>query len=347
MRRISYCEALNEAMRQEMARDPRVFTYGIGVPDHKRIFGSTNGIVEEFGLSRCFDTPLSEDAMTGFGVGAAINGLRPIHVHARVDFMLLAMNQLANMVSSYHYATGGRLRVPMVIRVIIGRGWGQSYQHSKTMHSMFAHIPGIKVVLPTTPYDVKGMMIEAVRDDNPVIFIEHRWLYYAVDEVPEESYTVPLGKGNILRSGSDLSIIATSWMNVEALRAADVLQHKHGVSLEVVDPRSISPLDEELLVASVNKTGRCLVADYDWLHCGFGAEVAARISKECFGLLKGPVDRLGFAFAPCPSTRPLENCYYPDAVTIIRKVEQMLGLPPTDVSDQEFFSYERKFRGPY
>jgi acetoin:2,6-dichlorophenolindophenol oxidoreductase subunit beta len=347
MRKISYCEALNEAMRQEMARDPRVFTYGIGVPDHKRIFGSTAGLVEEFGLERCFDTPLSEDAMTGFGLGAAINGLRPIHVHARVDFMLLAMNQLANMVSSYHYATGGRLRVPMVIRVIIGRGWGQSFQHSKTIYSMFAHIPGIKVAMPTTPYDVKGMMIEAIRDDNPVIFIEHRWLYYAVDEVPEEPYTVPIGKGNILRKGSDLSVIATSWMNVEALRAADVLMEKHGVSLEVVDPRTIAPLDEKTLVASVAKTGRCLVADYDWLHCGFGAEVAARISKECFGSLKCPVERIGFAFAPCPSSRPLENCYYPDAVTIIRTAEQMLGLLPADISDQEFFSYERKFKGPY
>jgi acetoin:2,6-dichlorophenolindophenol oxidoreductase subunit beta len=347
MRKVSYCEALNEAMRQEMARDPRVFTYGIGVPDHKKIFGSTAGLVEEFGLDRCFDTPLSEDAMTGFGLGAAINGLRPIHVHARVDFLLLAMNQLANMVSSYHYATGGRLRVPMVIRVIIGRGWGQSFQHSKTIHSMFAHIPGIKVAMPTTPYDVKGMMTAAIRDDNPVIFIEHRWLYYAVDEVPEEPYTVPLGKGNILREGTDLSVIATSWMNVEALRAADVLKEKHGVSLEVVDPRTIAPLDEKTLVDSVAKTGRCLVADYDWLHCGFGAEVAARISKECFGTLKSPVERIGFAFAPCPSSRPLENCYYPDAVTIIRTAEQMLGLPSADISDQEFFSYERKFKGPY
>jgi pyruvate/2-oxoglutarate/acetoin dehydrogenase E1 component len=347
MRKISYCEALTEAMRQEMERDPSVFTYGIGVPDHKRIFGSTRGLVEQFGLERCFDTPLSEDAMTGFGLGAAISGLRPIHVHARIDFMLLAMNQLTNMMSSYHYATGGKLRVPMVIRVIIGRGWGQSFQHSKTMHSIFAHIPGIKVVLPTTPYDVKGMMIEAIRDDNPVVFIEHRWLYYAVDEVPEESYTIPFGTGNILRNGSDVSVVATSWMNVEAMRAADVLQNKHGVSLEIIDPRTIVPLDEKIIVNSVTKTGRCLVADYDWLHCGFGAEVAARVSKECFGTLKAPVERLGFAFAPCPSTRPLENAYYPDATAVIRSVEKMLDLPATDIADEQFFSYERKFRGPY
>jgi len=347
MRKISYCDALTEAMRQEMARDPHVFVYGIGVPDHKRIFGSTRGLVEEFGLERCFDTPLSEDAMTGFGLGAAINGMRPIHVHARIDFMLLAMNQLTNIMSSYHYATGGKLCVPMVIRVIIGRGWGQSFQHSKTMHSIFAHIPGIKVVMPTTPYDVKGMMIEAIRDDNPVLFIEHRWLYYAEDQVPEEPYTVPFGVGNILRKGTDITLVATSWMNVEALRAADVLDNKHNIHVEVVDPRSILPLDEKIIVDSVLKTGRCLIADYDWLHCGFSAEVAARVSKACFGQLKSPVERIGFAFAPCPSARPLENRYYPDSVTIIRKVEEMLGLPKADILDQEFYSYEKKFKGPY
>lgn len=347
MRNLSYCDALTEAMRQEMERDPRVFTYGIGVPDHKRIFGSTRGLVEQFGIERCFDTPLSEDAMTGFGLGTAISGLRPIHVHARVDFMLLAMNQLTNMMSSYHYATGGKLSVPMVIRVIIGRGWGQSFQHSKTMHSIFAHIPGIKVVMPTTPYDVKGLMIAAIRDDNPVVFIEHRWLYYAEDEVPEEAYTIPIGAGNILRNGSDITVVATSWMNVEALRAADVLDKKHGIHVEIVDPRTILPLDEKIIADSVLKTRRCLVADYDWLHCGFSAEVAALVSKSCFGHLKSPVERIGFAFAPCPSARPLENEYYPDSVTIIRKIEEMFGLPNADISDQEFYSYEKKFKGPY
>src|SRR3989338_4470125 len=171
MRSISYCEAINEALRQEMEMDKRVFIYGIGVPDHKRIFGSTNGLVEQFGSERCFDTPLSEDAMTGFGLGAAINGLKPIHVHTRVDFLLLAMNQLANMVSSYRYSVNGKASIPLVVRAIIGRGWGQSFQHSKTMYSVFAHIPGLKVVLPTTPRDAKGLLIAAIRDNNPVIFM--------------------------------------------------------------------------------------------------------------------------------------------------------------------------------
>ncbi len=347
MRKISYCEAINEALYQEMERDPRVFVYGIGVPDHKRIFGSTKGLVEKFGLQRCFDTPLSEDAMTGFGLGAALNGLRPVHVHARIDFMLLALNQIANMISSYRYSLGGKLKIPLVIRVIIGRGWGQSFQHSKTMHSVFAHIPGLKVVLPTTPKDAKGLLIASMRDDNPVIFIEHRWLYCAVDEVPERSYTVPLGKGKVLRSGRDLTVIATSWMNVEALRAADVLERKHQISLEIVDPRTITPLDEDIIVQSVHKTGRCLVADYDWVHCGFSAEVAARVAEQCFHKLKIPVERIGFAFTPCPSTRSLENCFYPNAITIIRTIEKMMKLKKADLSKEEFFSYEQKFTGPF
>ncbi|MFH0731800.1 MAG: alpha-ketoacid dehydrogenase subunit beta, partial [Candidatus Omnitrophota bacterium] len=167
MRKISYCEALREAMSQEMERDPNIFVYGIGVPDHKRVFGSTVGLVEKFGPERCFDTPLSEDAMTGFGLGAALNGMRPIHIHIRVDFLLLATNQLANMVSSYRYLSGGELKAPMVIRAVIGRGWGQGSQHSKSMYSIFAHIPGLKIVLPTTPKDAKGLLVSAIRDDNP------------------------------------------------------------------------------------------------------------------------------------------------------------------------------------
>ena len=346
MRKISYCEALNEAMSQEMERDPNVFVYGIGVPDHKRIFGSTVGLVEKFGLERCFDTPLSEDAMTGFGLGAAINGMRPIHVHIRVDFMLLAMNQLANMVSSYGYTLAGELKVPLVIRAIIGRGWGQGSQHSKSMYSVFAHIPGLKVVLPTTSRDAKGLLISAIRDDNPVIVIEHRWLYWQEDEVPEEPFTIPLGEANVLREGEDITVVATSWMNVEALKAAEILDRR-GISIEIVDPRTIAPFNEEPIIKSVEKTGRCIVADNDWLNCGFSAEVAARVSEKCFGRLKYPVQRIGFAPTQCPTARHLENEFYPNAVKIIRAIEKMLGMEPTDLSKEEFYSHEKRFKGPF
>ena len=329
-----------------MERDSTVFVYGIGVPTADRIFGSVKGIAEEFGPGRCFDTPLSEDAMTGFGLGAAISGLRPIHIHIRVEFLLLAMNQLVNMVSSYAYSTRGRVKVPLVIRAVVGRGWGQGYQHSKSLHSYFAHVPGLKVVLPTTPRDAKGLLTSAIRDDNPVVMIEHRWLYWAVDEVPEEPYTIPIGEGNILRAGDDVTIVATSWMNVEALKAAQILEER-GVGVEIVDPRTLAPFDDTLIIDSARKTGHCIVADNDWAECGFGAEVAARVSEKCFGQLKSPVKRIGFAPTPCPTVRCLEDEFYPSAVDIVRAVEEKLGLKEMDLSREEFYSHERRFKGPF
>lgn len=346
MRTISYREALNEAMAEEMRRDRSVFVYGIDVADHKRIFNSTRGLVEEFGAQRCFSTPLAEDAMTGFGLGAAINGMRPIHVHMRVDFLLLGINQLVNMIATHRYGSGGTMRVPMVIRAIIGRGWGQSYQHSKTLHSWFAHVPGLKVVMPSTPRDAKGMLIAAIRDDNPVVFIEHRWLYDAIGAVPEAGEAVPLEGTRTLRAGRDLTVVATSWMNVEALKAAQILE-KRGVSIEVIDARSIAPFDATSVVDSVRRTGHCVIADNDWIHCGFSAEVAATVYESCLRELKTPIKRIGYAATPCPCTRPLENAFYPNAVDIIRAAEALLGLPPTDLSGENFYSYEHKFKGPF
>jgi acetoin:2,6-dichlorophenolindophenol oxidoreductase subunit beta len=346
-RLITYRDALNEAMVQEMRHDPGVFVYGIDVADHKRIFNSNKNLVEEFGTERCFSTPLSEDAMTGFGLGAAINGMRPIHVHMRVDFFLLAMNQLVNMIASYHYGTAGKLRVPMVIRLIIGRGWGQSFQHSKSLHSWFAHIPGLKVVMPSTPRDAKGMLISAIRDDNPVVFIEHRWLYDAVGEVPEGSEVLSLEGSQVLNKGSDITVIATSWMNVEAVKAAEVLKKKQGVNVEVVDARSIAPFDESVVVQSVQKTGQCIIADNDWVNCGFSAEIATRIYESNFNLLKSPIQRIGYAPTHCPCTRPLENVFYPNAIDIIRAIEMKLELSETDLSGEDFYSYENKFKGPF
>lgn len=346
MRMISYCDAINEAIIQEMDRDPNVFIYGIGVPDHKKIFGSTAHILEKFGEKRCFDTPIAEDSMTGLALGAAINGLRPIHVHIRVDFLLLAMNQIANLISSFRYGCGGETGAPLVIRAIVGRGWGQGFQHSKSMHSTFASIPGLKVICPTTPADAKGMLTSAIRDDDPVLVFEHRWLYWQEGEVAQDAFTIPIGKGRVVRKGKDLTIVATSWMNVEALHAAEILA-KQGIEVEIVDPRSIAPLDEEIIVNSVTKTGKCLVADNDWTYCGFSAEVASMVSEKCFNLLEAPVGRIGFAHTPCPTVRQLENEFYPNAEKIIRKVEKMLGLQPIDLSGETFYSHEKRFKGPF
>jgi pyruvate/2-oxoglutarate/acetoin dehydrogenase E1 component len=346
MRRTSFANAIRETLVQEMARDPSVFVYGIGVPDQAGIFGTTLGLADQFGAHRAFDTPLSEEAMTGFALGTALKGLRPIHMHIRVEFLLLAMNQLVNMMSCHNYMTGGHTPLPIVIRAIIGRGWGQGAQHSKSLFSYFTHIPGLKVVAPTTPRDAKGLLTAAIRDNNPVVFLEHRWLHWIEDEVPEGEYITPLGTSQIMREGKDVTVVATSWMNVEAMQAAKLLAGS-GINIEVIDPRTLAPLDMEPIVASVKKTGRCIVADYDWVNSGFASEVAANVSHQCFGALKAPVERIGFAPTPCPTVRTLENHFYPNAETIIRAVETMLQRPAMDLSSVDFYSHERRFRGPF
>lgn len=345
-RKITFEKAINEAITQEMENDKSVFLFGLDVTDHKKIFGTTAGL-EKFGSDRFFGTPLSEDAMTGVALGAAITGLRPIHVHIRAEFLLLAMNQIVNMLATTSFTSAGKLKVPLVIRAVIGRGWGQGPQHSKSLQSMFAHIPGLKVVMPSRPYNAKGLLISAIRDNNPVLFIEHRWLHYIEGDVPSNPYIVPLGKSHILKKGKDITIVATSWMNVEAFKAAEVLFRLHGVEAEIIDVRTIYPLDDETIVGSVKKTGHCIVADYDWEFCGFSAEVAARVSEKCFDALKSPVKRIAFPHTHFPTTRPLENAFYPNAVTIIREVERKLGLNKGNLQGEDFYSWENRFRGPF
>lgn len=345
-RMLSYREAIAECLSIEMDRDDSVIVYGLDVPDHKAIFGSVEGLKEKYGDKRVFGTPLSEDAMTGVALGAALNGLRPVHVHIRVDFLLLGMNQLANMIAPWTYLTGGASSVPLVIRAIIGRGWGQGAQHSKSLQSVFAHIPGLKVIMPSSPYDVKGMLAQAIRDDNPVLCLEHRWLYDVKGHVPEEAYEVPIGPPRVVRPGDDISLISTSWMTIEAMMAAELLQ-THGISAEVIDVRTIAPLKLAPIIDSVKRTGHAVVIDYDWTWCGFSAELAAQLHAHCFAELNSPVVRLGFAPSPCPTTRPLENAFYPNAGSIVRAVEQSLDLPPMKLDDVEFYSWTKRFKGPF
>ena len=344
-RNISYRQAINEALHQEMEYDKNVFIYGIDVADHKSIFGSTEGLKEKFGDMRCFSTPLSEDAFTGFGLGAALNGLRPIHVHMRVDFMLLAMNQLMNMVSSFTYGSGGKLLVPLVIRAIIGRGWGQAYQHSKSIQSVFAHFPGLIVVMPATPKEAKGLLAAAIRCDSPVIVLEHRWLYDVEGDVPEELFVDELEKASILKRGEDVTIVATSWMNVEAMQAAEILKRAN-IDAEVINARCISSIDP-VIEESVKNTGHCVIVDNDWSYCGFSAELVATLQESCFRYCKTPITRVGFAHTPCPCTRPLENCFYPNARDIVDEVTTKLWKDSIDMSGDNFYSYENKFKGPF
>jgi len=314
-RELTYAQALYEATAQEMERDPDVFVFGLGVDDPKGMYGTTQDLHRRFGALRNFDTPLSEDAMTGVAIGAALAGMRPIHVHQRMDFVMLCMNQLVNLAAKTRYLSGGESSLPMVVRAIIGRSWGQGAQHSQAFHSFFMHVPGIKVVAPATPYDAKGCMISAIRDDNPVMFIEHRMLYGHRGAVPQEPYSVPFGKARVLTRGADVTLVAISHMVVESLRAYHQLLEA-GVQAEVIDPVSLAPLDIETIDESVRRTGRLLVVDNGWTCAGASAEIVAQIVERHPGDRPLRVRRMGFAPVPCPTTKPLELLFYPDARSI-------------------------------
>lgn len=340
---MTYGESAKEAVAIAMERDKSVFLMGIGVDDHKAIFGSTKGLPERFGRERVFDTPIAEAGMTGIAIGAALAGMKPIHVHIRADFLYLALDQLFNVAAKWSYMFGGRASVPIVIRAVIGRSWGQGAQHSQSPQSIIAHVPGIKVVMPTTAYDIKGLLLNAIFDPGPVVMIEHRLLYDIEGEVPGGYYEVEFGKGVLRRKGSDLTVVAVSYMVPEAIKAAEFLS-RHGIELEIIDPLTLVPLDEKLILASVKKTGRLLIADTSWLNCGFSAEVSARVAERGFPMLKSAVRRLGMAATVCPVSKPLETLFYPDAKTIVHEVCAMLGKKVPNV---EVPLLKNKFKGPF
>jgi pyruvate/2-oxoglutarate/acetoin dehydrogenase E1 component len=343
---LSYPEAIREAMEQEMLRDPSVFLMGQGVDDPKRILGTTRGLLEKFGPKRVFDTPLSEDGMMGFAVGAAVAGLRPVHIHIRMDFILLAVSQIVNMAAKMRYMYGGAVSVPIVVRGLIGKSWGQGPQHSQGLYPLFMHIPGLKVVAPATPHDAKGCLIQSIRDDDPVIYVEHRHLYYQKGPVPSEPYGVPFGKARILREGSDVTIVGVSQMAIESLRAARLLEDT-GVRAEVIDPVSLLPLDISTIEASVRKTGRLIVVDNSWIPCGAGAEIVARLAEGRNGS-PFEVRRMGFAFTTCPTAPSIEDLFYPDARKIAAEAHSLVRpgqrrwVPEKDVPREEV-----EFKGPF
>ena len=321
-RTLTYAEAIIEATETEMVRDSSVMVLGIGVDDFKGIYGTTTGLVEKFGTDRIVDTPISEDAMTGVAIGAALAGLRPIHVHIRMDFLLLAMNQLVNIAAKSRYMYGGAVCVPIVVRTIIGRSWGQGAQHSQGLHSFFMHVPGLKVVAPSTPYDAKGCLIQSIRDDNPAVFVEHRLIHYQKGHVPEADYVVPFGRARVLSEGSDITLVGISHMAVECLRAKRYLDGE-GLSAEVIDPVSLSPLDIDTIVASVEKTGKLLVVDTAWTSCGASAEIMSQVTEH-LGNAKTECRRMGFAPVTCPATKNLENRFYPDPQKIATAAYRMV-----------------------
>lgn len=347
-RELKYAQALREALDLCMEKDPNVYVIGLGAPDPKGIFGTTVGLQKKYGEKRVMDMPTAENGMTGVAIGSALMGMRPVTTHQRIDFALLAMEQIVNQAAKWHYMFDGKLSVPMVIRLIIGRGWGQGPQHSQSLQAWFAHVPGLRVVMPTTAHDAKGLLISAIEDDNPVIFIEHRWLHNVTGLVPEGVYRVPIGKARVMRKGSDVSIVATSYMALEALRAAELLDGD-GISAEVIDVRSIRPWDEDLILDSVRQTGRVVVADTGWRSVGFAGEVVARIAEECLTDLKAAPVRVTLPDVPTPTSWALANHYYPRADDIAAAAQRTLGraragkpistlvsATPLDVPDSSF-----------
>jgi pyruvate dehydrogenase E1 component beta subunit len=348
-RLLTYVDALREAVAQEMRRDSRVFVFGLDVDDHKAIQGSTFGLVEEFGPERVFGTPLSEDAMTGVAIGAAMAGMRPIHVHIRMDFLMLAMNQLVNIAAKSHYMYGGQVRVPLVVRSMIGKSWGQGAQHSQGLHAMFMHVPGLKVVAPSNAHDAKGCLISAIRDDNPVIFVEHRLLYFTDAFVPEETYEVPFGKARVCTAGSDITIVGISNMLVECMRAHELLAEE-GIEAEVIDPISLVPLDIETIAGSVRKTGRLLVVDNAWTGTGASAEIVAGVVERLANGQRLEARRMGYAPTTCPTTPVLESEFYPDPAKIARTAHAMVRPGAPDWApdpERAKLAYQVKFRGPF
>jgi len=324
MRKIKYSQAINEALHQLLEKNNKVFLVGQGVTSPWYVGATTVGLLDRFGPQRVFDTPVSENGVTGLAVGAAMAGMRPIVVHPRLDFMYYAMDQIANHAANWHYMFGGQLSIPLTLWGIINRGGEQAAQHSQALQAIFTHIPGLKVVMPSTPDDAKGLLIASVYDDNPVVYIDDRWLYNFEADVPEEIFSVEIGKGIIRRRGTDVTIVATSYMVHEALEAAACLE-KEGINPEIIDLRTIKPMDKKLLFDSVKKTNRLIIVDAAWKTCGIGAEISATIAEsKLLKKLKAPIMRISLPDTPAPASSVLENLYYPDSKDIVSTVKKLL-----------------------
>jgi len=323
MREITYAQAINEALRQCMKEDERVVLLGEDIGLYGGIFQVTAGLLDEFGKERVIDTPIAEAGFVGGCVGAALTGMRPVVEIMFIDFTTVCMDMIINQMAKMHYMFGGRGNVPVVLRVNIGAGRGAAAQHSQSFHALFMHIPGLYVAVPSTPYDAKGLMIEAIKNDNPVIFVEHKKLYAEKGSVPEEGYTIPFGQAEIKRKGSDITIVATHAMVMRSLRAAEDAK-KEGIDIEVVDPRTLTPLDKVTILESVKKTGRLLVADEGHKTCGVAAEISAMVAEEGIFDLKAPVVRVCSPDTPVPFSPPLEQAYIPDVKDLLPALKHLM-----------------------
>jgi pyruvate/2-oxoglutarate/acetoin dehydrogenase E1 component len=323
MRELTYAQAINEALRQCMKEDERVILLGEDIGEYGGIFQVTAGLLNEFGPERVIDVPIAEAGFTGASIGAALTGMRPVVEIMFIDFTTVCMDMIINQMAKMHYMFGGRGKVPMVLRINIGAGRGAAAQHSQSFHALFMHIPGLYLAAPSTPYDAKGLMIEAIKNDNPVVFVEHKKLYVEKGNVPEESYTIPFGQAEIKREGSDVTIVATHALVLRSLNAAEEAA-KEGIEVELVDPRTLIPLDRGTILESVKKTGRLLVADEGHKTCGVAAEISAMVAEEAIYYLKAPVARVCSPDTPVPFSPPLEEAYIPNVKDLMPAIKRLM-----------------------
>ena len=322
-RTLQYSLAINEALHQVFEQDENTLLIGQGVKSPWYVGETATGLLDAFGSERIIDTPVSENAMTGAALGASLAGMRSVVVHPRMDFMLYAFDPIINEMANWSYMNGGRMHAPVVIWGIINRGGEQAAQHSQALHAIFGHIPGLKVVMPSTPHDAKGLMVAAIADDNPVVFIDDRWLHRTEGEVPQEIYQTPIGKGKIRRQGTDVTLVSVSYMMLPAMEAASELAGE-GIDVEVIDLRTIKPLDKDLIVNSVKKTGRLAVADGGWRSYGIASEIAAIVMEEAFEAIKAPFARITLPDVPAPASKTLEQAYYINADDIVSAIRKMV-----------------------
>ncbi len=323
-RELTFAQAVNEALAEEMRRDQRVCIMGEDVAEAGTPFKVLSGLVQEFGVARVIDTPISEPGFTGVGVGAAMTGMRPVVDIMFGDFLTLTMDQMVNQAAKVHYMSGGKWKVPMVLRTTLGASRRSAAQHSQSLHAWFSHVPGLKVVMPSTPYDAKGLLKTAIRDDNPVVFFEDKMMYKLKGPVPATDYTIPFGIADIKREGEDITLVATSSMVQVALEAADLLE-TIGISAEVIDPRTMWPLDEKALIESAQKTSRAIVVDEGYERYGVTAEIASVIAEGAFFDLEAPVKRMGAMHVPIPFSPPLEDVTVPTAQMLFGAARKLCG----------------------
>ncbi len=322
MPEITFVESLRMTLKEEMQNDPSLMLIGEDIGRYGGIFGVTKGLLEEFGPHRVRSTPISESAIIGSALGAAMTGIRTVAEIMYIDFMTCAMDQIVNQVAKMRYMSGGKAKIPLVIRTQEGGGRGNAAQHSQSLEALFLHIPGLKIVMPSTPYDARGLLKTAIRDDNPIVFIEHKLLYAMKGLIPNEEYLIPLGQADIKRKGKDVTVVAVSHMVTKALKAAERLT-REGIEIEVIDPMTLVPLDLETILQSVRKTNRVVIVHEGCKRAGIGAEIACDIMEEAFDFLDAPIERVGALNVPVPYSAPLENAVIPDEESILRAVKKV------------------------